>query len=225
MYEDYTKKIIYNINSLRKTYPKVNELVKYLEFQGNPILIGGAVRDIIYDRCPRDYDFVIDTHGKDLNVALDDIYINRNSFGGYKIIIDNITFDVWALRDTWALRDKNNIVSKYDLVSSCFFNLDSIFFDIKNSELMYKNFEKGIKDKMLDIIYEPNLYPSVCIVRAIVLKDKFNLSFSTYLKKYISDWVCNNKVNYIKELKNAQIKHYKKIVLQEAKLKEELEYI
>jgi len=209
----YSDKIYKKIDSLKKNNKKVNELLEHLGKQGELLLLGGAIRDIIYDRTPRDYDFVVDTFDKELIISSSMFDLKRNSFNGYKITIDDMIFDIWALKDTWALKDKQNHISKYDLERSCFFNMDSIIYDLRNKELLFENFENGINNKVLDIIYSPNLYPDVCIIRAFVLKRIFNLSFSNRLKKYIQNWYFENQNNYINNLYNAQIKHYKEIIL------------
>lgn len=224
--EKYSKKVLNNIRNLERSNPKIELLIKELDNKGEVILIGGAVRDILYNRKPRDYDFVINTYGEELDLTLTGIDIKRNNFGGYKVNIDNITFDIWALKDTWAFNNEDEQFngSKEDLSKSCFFNLDSIWFDFKENKLIADNFEKGINNKILDIIYEPNLYPEVCVIRAMILKNKFNLKFSRDLSAYINSWIKSNN-DYIDKLILAQRRHYKEIFLEENILEQELKCV
>ncbi|MGO5127510.1 MULTISPECIES: hypothetical protein [Bacillus cereus group] len=202
------RKIKSDIDNLRKVSEATNYLFNELEKQKNYMLIGGAVRDLLFKRKPRDYDIVVEAEALHLNLP----NVKRNSFGGLKVIIDHNEFDIWCLKDTWALKKMRVPASKENLQNSCFFNLDSVIYDAKNEKFLFNHFIDGINSKELDIIYEDNPYPSVCVIRAFVLQEKWEMQFSKRLSRYIENWVICEE-DPIEELIKAQLKHYKEIKL------------
>lgn len=200
------RKIKSDIDNLRKVSEATNYLFNELEKQKNYMLMGGAVRDLLFNRKPRDYDIVVEAEELTLNLP----NVKRNSFGGLKVVIDHNEFDIWCLKDTWALKKMRVNASKENLQNSCFFNLDSVIYDAKNEEFLFRHFMDGINSKELDIVYEDNPYPSVCVVRAFVLQEKWEMQFSQRLSRYIRSWVMKEE-DPIQELIKAQLKHYKEI--------------
>jgi hypothetical protein len=203
-----------NISKLRKSSTNINSLFDQLDSFGVYLLIGGAVRDLLFNSNPRDYDIVVDTE-EELILNLPDI--KRNSFGGLKIKLNQIEFDIWTLNKTWAFRKMNVRGSIKNLQNSCFFNLDSIIYDFKKEELLCDHFYRGISSRTLDIIFEENPYPSVCVIRAFVLRDKWELDFSKRLNDFIYNWYLETN-DPIESLIDAQEKHYKEIILNKNKI-------
>lgn len=79
-------------------------------FTDDLYLVGGAVKDIIKNKMPKDLDIVllsdnssqIDDYLKSLNIKTD-----KNSFGGYKVVINNITIDIWSANDLFKVVQYN----------------------------------------------------------------------------------------------------------------------
>lgn len=98
-------------------------------------LVGGAIRDLICAKNPKDLDFVV--LGKDnLEWVLSvfdkfDIKYELNRFGGFKFVYKNTAIDLW-------LSD--------DLFSAIQYNVDGIFYDLKNQKLLSLTFDDFIKN-------------------------------------------------------------------------------
>ncbi|NUU58954.1 hypothetical protein [Paenibacillus agri] len=192
----------------------VNTLFQRLESRGNVVIVGGTIRDILFNKKkPRDIDIILDTEDD----VLDDVFVgmkySRNRFGGYKAIHNKQIFDIWTIRSNWAF--KNNIVDTKveNIPKGCFYNLDAAYFNLATGEGEATYFKSALNNKRLDIILDEqyidcNPSPEINIIRAMVLKKQYELSYSSRVKKYISNWLCTIE-NPVIELKSAELKHYK----------------
>ena len=96
-------------------------------------LLGGAIRDLIYAKQPKDLDFVV--LGKENTDFVLQVFekfnikYRFNRFGGFRLYYNNIKIDLW-------LSD--------DLFSSIQYNVDGLFFDLKNNSLLSLTFEDFI---------------------------------------------------------------------------------
>lgn len=94
----------------------------------------------------------------------------------------------------------------------CSYNFDSISINLNTADVYADNFIESIKDRKLDITLRDdyialNPTPEVNIMRALVIKKYWGLSFSNKVINYINDWL--NKVDSPYELlTKAEIKHY-----------------
>lgn len=173
-------------------------------------IFGGFIVDFLKKkRSHRDIDIVIENLNDETRELIN--YYNgiKNSFGGYKLNIGEVNVDIWAIKDTWAIRKMNYL--DFDLSSilpsTSFFNSTAVIYSIQDNKLIFKNsFETYIKNKTLDIIFEDNPYPELCIIKSYenVLD---GAQLSDKLLKYIVDkfpFSCDN-------LNSAQLKHYGEI--------------
>ena len=109
-------------------------------------LVGGGVRDLIYAKKPKDLDFVV--LGKEhLEWVLKvfktyNIDYKFNKFGGYKFTYSDTEIDLW-------LTD--------DLYSSIEYNVDGLFFDLKNKSLISLAFDDFDKNGLKLINSENNI--------------------------------------------------------------------
>lgn len=170
-------------------------------------VFGGFIVDILKsERDHRDIDIVIDSFN-DESLELVNYYNGiRNSFGGFKLNIDGIHVDLWAIKDTWAIKKMNYL--DFDLFSilpsTSFFNSTAIIFSIQEKQLIYNyKFLEFINQKNLDILFEDNPYPELCIVKSFE-NYREGVSLSNNLKKYIVRKFpqVNEKINSI------QIRHF-----------------
>lgn len=135
---------------------EIRNLLNLLRELGDVCIVGGVARDyILYKNHKniRDVDIVVDL--KDAN-NFDNIlckykYI-KNSFGGYKLTINNI--DVWDINLTYYINEKffeNNINMKERFVNTPLLNIDSILYDINNNKIYGK---LKIYNKIIDLLNE-----------------------------------------------------------------------
>ena len=110
-------------------------------------LLGGAIRDLICAKKPKDLDFVV--LGKEnLDYVLqvfDKFNINYtyNRFGGFRFYFGDTKIDLW-------LSD--------DLFSSIQYNIDGLLFDLQNNSLLSLTFKDFI-DNGLRLVNDQNNIP------------------------------------------------------------------
>ncbi|MFW5794887.1 MAG: hypothetical protein ACOCV1_05345 [Bacillota bacterium] len=191
----------------------INNLFNILESQKNVYLVGGAIRDIaVRQVLPRDIDNIVEKE-EELDKALNDFKYTKNRFGGFKLEIGNLYFDIWTMKDHWAFK-KGIFECNYDNLSkTTFLNIDSLILDLKNQKFQVEIFNRAIEEKLLDITL-PNEYitenptPEVNILRLLIFKKEWGLEFSDLVNEYIFSWL-DNSINHISKLIEAQKKHYK----------------
>ncbi len=109
-------------------------------------LLGGAIRDLMYAKKPKDLDFVIlGKENIDFVVQVFeklDIDYSFNRFGGFRFYYDDTKIDLW-------LTD--------DLFSSIQYNVDGLFFDLKNNSLLSLTFEDFVNNGLKLVNPENNI--------------------------------------------------------------------
>lgn len=112
-------------------------------FNGDLFLVGGAIPDLLSSGKPRDLDFVLLTNKDNIMEFIDNYHLNyeRNFFKGYKIIYNNITIDIWPTND---------------LYKAIEYNLDAIFYHIKNQILIPFGYIDGLEQRKLITINSQN---------------------------------------------------------------------
>lgn len=201
--------------------PTARNLIRNLEQKSNLLMFGGCIRDYYEHQfyyIPRDFDIVITDLDQELESFLQKFNFNykRNKFGGYKIIVDDLQFDMWEIENTWAF--KENIVEYkrfLDLNKTVFLNIDSIFYDLNKGLLFDEGFSNAMTTSEIDIVLTPNPYPELNIARAFRYKYKYNLKFSNQLQGYLNKWINNfeDKLYAINYLKDIEIKRYKTSII------------
>lgn len=201
-------------------YPPSLELYKGLCQAGDLYLIGGVLREY-RDKGDiqelRDIDIIIDITSEEVwEKFLLKYSPVRNSFGGYKMLCKDFVIDVWILRETWAYREK--VISctepefiKY-LPETVFLNLDAIIYDLRRDVWYDQHYCNAMKSGEIDIILEKNPQLLLNIVRAFVLKKRYNMSFSNKLLNVIKREVDINK-DFLKDLMRIQEERYRKVVM------------
>ncbi|QQQ70355.1 hypothetical protein [Chryseobacterium indologenes] len=181
-------------------------------------LFSGVIRNYFlntYDR-PNDLDLVLKMPN-DVNF-LEGILKNygdyrRNTFGGYKIFIDNLPIDIWFIEDTWAIAN-NHIAIRHNiedsLLHSTFFNFSSIIYDLGNDEFIGdKLFHDFLESREMDIVLENNPNKILCILKIKHYSEKYRISLSsTVINYYIRNFYSYTKEEYIK----AQKKHFGNVI-------------
>ena len=109
-------------------------------------LVGGAIRDLMFAKTPKDLDFVV--LGKDnLDWVLEvfqkfGISYTLNSFGGFKFEYDGTCVDLW-------LAD--------DLFSSIQYNVDGLFFELGKNRLLSLTFSDFVDSGLRVVNHENNI--------------------------------------------------------------------
>lgn len=225
------KKLIKNIESFEKEFGEyfydyilntkeeegfINKLSKVTELY----VFGGLIRDFIISkeyygiRNPeikyKDVDIVLSTTNDDTRKLLDKFIIRENSFGGFKLKINNTRYDIWSLESTWGLKNYPQIPfdERKTLINTSFFNNTAILYSINDRKFIYDElFSKFYYDMILDIVFEVNPYPELCIIKAMEYSScykKFNLRISGRLRDYIVRYFESSKYKF----EETQINNY-----------------
>lgn len=191
----------------------VTDIIYTLIEHTNVFLFSGIIRDFFLDPNKKDFrdiDLIIED---DLEIELifSNLDIKKNSFGGYKFQIQNVTIDLWVIRKTWGLNN-GQLSFEFDILNklpkTTFFNFSSILFHINEKDFIIgRDFLRFLRDKRIEIVSELNPYPELCIVNSFYYKEKLNLPFGNKLKDYLLYTFESN----ITKLDSIQIKHFKYI--------------
>ncbi len=206
-YSDTSKKVSQYISDFMAGKREVRECLDSLSKSGDLILFGGAIRDIVCGNKPRDYDIVVSTSSENLISILSSYPHKRNRFGGVHLFLNDVKLDIWAIESTWAFQKKLLDSKTENLTKSVFFNLDAIAINLTKNILYGNIFFQALSSRTLDIVLENNPFPDLCILRAFVLKEKYNMSFSQRMKNYILDH-CTDVSKTLSNLTSIQQSHY-----------------
>jgi hypothetical protein len=192
-------------------------------------LVGGALRDLALSggtQPPRDFDFVF------CNVSRDELeeeftYLSkaqRTSLGGLRFSYREAIVDMWPLHESFSIKHKAKAQIQ-DLTNHAFLNVEAIAIEIVpgkgKSRLVVENgFSDAVRQRALDINYEDNPFPEVCVVKAIRTAIVFNLSVGHRLADYILKrrWDLNALVE-------AQEAHYREVIFDKPNLQVVLEIL
>ena len=217
------------IEEYLKKYPPALWIYEMLIQAGDVYVMGGLLReykdkDKIVEL--RDADFTIDIKNRKVwDELLRRVPHKRNHFGGYKFLCSGFIIDIWDVKKTWAfekqvIKVENNNYFEY-LSKSVFLNLDAIIYDLTNdkwNDLIYQN---AVKNGELEIVLRENPFKELNILRAMVLREKYNMRYSEELAKMILD--CSAEDTFLKDIMEIQEGRYGYIILSKEKIKQEVE--
>lgn len=137
------------------------EFLDDLNTVANVYIFGGVVRDIALRgvRSFRsDIDVVIETDNSDYLNLIQQFYPEQNKFGGYRLLIEGWSVDLWEVDKTWAfaigLKSYDSIDS---LLETTITNWDSALYDWSNKKLIAnENYVEDIQAGYLDVNLSEN---------------------------------------------------------------------
>jgi len=197
---------------------EAKELLQFLSSRTDVYIFSGIIRDyFLNNNSLRDLDVVL---GEDIdfelicNYIFPKIIVKKNSFGGYKIVVNGFRIDVWTINRTWGILIGKTNASKHGLINSAFFNFSAILYDFKNEEFYCNEiFPYFLNSKVIDIVYEKNPNIPLCIVNSLYYKNKLSMTLSTRLKRWI-------KTNFSSEydFNKIQLNHFGEIIYSDKEL-------
>lgn len=200
-----------------KDYPPSLKLFKRLEETGDLFLIGGILREYRDNEKLvklRDIDIIIDIRDTgQWNAILQEYNHVKNKFDGYKIICSNLIMDIWPLHECWAYRAKKIICEPDQYVENLprtvFLNMDSIIYDMSNGLWFDDIYKEAKRSGILDVVLADNPHLELNILRAVILKERYQMAFS-------------DKLVHIIAQKDVEELYAKLVVIQEKRYKEEI---
>lgn len=200
----------------------VFNFIESLSMNTNVYLFSGIIRNYFLNNLViRDVDIVIESD-EEIQLLLDKYEYRRNSFGGYKIIINNMVIDVWRIDRTWAINNHQTILNfdldKY-IPHTAFFNFSAIIYSINRKKFIYTiHFLRFLRDKKMDIVYVPNANYHLCVVNCFYYSDKYNLKISKKLGETIIKIFLRIDKNY----NEVQEKHFGEILYNNVEIEDKI---
>lgn len=199
-------------NNCFKNQEKFIKLINALTLQTNVLIFGGFVRDYLYNYRykSRDIDIVVDINSTALFETLskivenNKIYINR--FGGYKLTLNGICIDIWAINDTWAI--KKGFFSKNEILKTVYLNIDAYAYDLTNRKFI-DDCDAVPIPKTIDICFRFNPNEELNLSRALVLSKKYGISISNRIKMKLTEVLKSEEKT--ERFLSDQLNHYGKI--------------
>lgn len=202
------------------------------------VFFGGTLRSLLLSRLqnqrlgrPRDVDIVVAGTSLDALRERFRSFITRETrFGGLRLERMDWQFDVWPLHSTWAFLEDRTLRPCFSaLPRTTFFNLEAIAVDVWGSpgrpRAIYSaddQFFEGILSQTIEINRQTNPFPSLCVVRALVMASSVRFAIGPRLAHYL---VVNGSDLSDAELEEVQLKHYGQICHDTTTMRKWLEHI
>jgi hypothetical protein len=177
------------------------------------VVFGGVLRDLaLYGPAerPRDVDIVVNCSSYELSAWLSAFPSQRTRFGGFRVRLHKWNFDIWTLRETWAFTASDMEPTFENLPKTTFFNIEGVAAQLntapRQKRAVYSfGFADAISSKILDINFEPNPFPQLCIVRGLLTAVRHRLVLSSRLARYMANHANRTE---IAEIVQVQSRHY-----------------
>lgn len=179
---------------VRAREPLREALIGIGELSEHAYLFGGLLRDLMLGGTvrPRDVDVVVDAASlPGIQQAFSSDVKRRTRFGGLVLNVSGWRLDVWALEDTWAFRTALLPgVSFAALPATTFLNIEAIAVEVaprsgRPRHVHDGGFSGALSRRSLEINLEPNPFPHLASVRALLLAAKTGFSIGPSLVQYI----------------------------------------
>lgn len=211
------KKIETYLETLKQEV-EVRTLLNVLCEIGTPYVIGGAVRDILTGKQPKDVDIMLESNILDLTSYVEHIPHIKNRFGGFKLLFHSIEIDLWLMQDHYPFKQHWYTPSIENFIYTPIFNIDAIYYNMKNNTLFIEPLMKSFQNQELDFqLQEPYIsllpYMDMNVAKAFVLKQKYNLQFSPTLYLYIKEWLEHTPNSY-QLVAEKQVRNYGKVIIE-----------
>lgn len=215
--------------------PILQTLYEIKEHKWPAVIFGGTIRSLLLgsgkSRRPRDIDIVLHSVSIDkIKSLFSESIIRQTRFGGVKIQRDNLEFDIWPIDKTWAyVKDQSNTRTYENLPKTTFLNIEAIAIDIWPQEGRKRSiytdndsFFNAILSETIEINREENPFPTLCVVRSLIMGAKLRFKLGPKLSKYIEKY---GSITSCSELEEIQQKHYGIVKIQGHTLLEWIDYI
>lgn len=199
----------------------VLHFLKIISEVTNTYIFSGIIRNFFLKINEiRDIDIILENE-VELDKYLEESVIKKNSFGGYKILINDTKIDLWFLEKTWAFQNQKTLHFDLDkmIPSTAFFNFSAIIFSLNESSFYFKSsFCSFLRDKEINLVYKPNFNYSLCIINSFYYSDKYKLRIADKLKKHL---VYISK--YSHDYDEVQLKHFGKEIYSKKEIEKRID--
>ncbi len=214
--EDRLRVLLARFTDCRASWRKpICEMLEKLHHHDwGTVLFGGTIRDLMIGGLsaePRDIDLVVrGVEVQQLEHVFGQQLKRLTRFGGVHLEFKGWLFDVWPLHETWAFRTGAFPATFEELPKTTFLNIEAIAAELfprrgKKRQVYSHGFFEAYESRILDINFEENPFPSLCVVRALITAAKLGFGMGIRLAKYVS--VYGTRVT-LEELISIQRAHY-----------------
>ena len=191
---------------------KAIQLLKVVARQTDVYIFSGIIRNFLLGFTEnRDVDVVV-AEVDNLSLPhslLRGCKIEENSFGGYKLLIDNISIDAWPIASTWGLLHEGLKPKPYSLIRTAFFNFSSIAFSYNDKRFIFDgNLCSFLRSNIMDVVYPFNPNPALCILNTAYYARKYKFPISFKLSKWLIRYY-NEKLPFVE----TQERHFHKQIV------------
>jgi hypothetical protein len=203
--------------------PSTYDLLEELSRETDVYIFSGVIRNFFLKKTGfRDLDIVLKDE-IDVHHFFRDYKIVQNSFGGFKIYGRDIVIDMWFLNNTWAFKHQPLLyfdINQYLIPGTAFFNFSAIIYSFREEKFYAsQKFLQFLRDKTIDLVYEPNANYSLCVINTFYYQDKYGLKVSDRLKKHVIFLYKELKTDY----RTVQQKHFGSVIYSEEDIINRLE--
>jgi len=195
------------------------EVIRVVRQRGLTVFaFGGIPRGVLHHGRyyqPRDLDLVFDDqHFEFFESIFERLIQRRNSYGGLRLRIQNMSVDAWPLSATWAFRSGILEEPSFEkLPFTTFLNADGVVIELSadkgRSRRIYEaGFFSAWNNRVLDINLRDNPFPAVCVARSLCISRRFGFRLSHSLATYLVEMLSTRPMT---ELLETQVKHYGQI--------------
>jgi hypothetical protein len=178
----------------------IKQLQRYL---GKVYLYGSSITDTYYDLKFHDLDLIVDVEDTaQLENLLNTLNITytKNKYDGYRFKHNGIEYDVWNLKDTASMTLFNIEPTLDNLLTSCMFSTQSVYYDT-NLRLLYFNniWDQTINTKVIDLVSQNTLFPEKLKELATKYSRRYKMSWSRRLCQVIKsnkDWKISKVISF-----------------------------
>ena len=169
------------------------DLLRIISNQTKVYIFSGIIRNFLTNHTHniRDIDIVVQDFD---NIKLKfkywrKLFVERNSFGGYKITFNNLKIDVWSIKQTWGIRKKGVDAIPEELIKTAFFNFSGIVYDYNKRVFIYGSpFIEFYHTRIMDVVFWLNPNPTLCVLNTIYYATKYGYP----LKYNLCVWLANH---------------------------------
>ena len=217
-----SKFIKIKLQALCQDNQEFGQFLSDIQSLGKVAVVGGILRDWILHQEYRDIDLTIDCDTDKLTRLIHESYWEHedNYFGGHKLSFGKLKVDIWAFNKTWAFQHQTCQPTFSNWLGTTFFNIDSIVYLVQDEQIIENGFLKAFGSKTLDVVFQDNPAPTLCVLKSILHKKKYGLEYSPTLTQYLTNWVGEPDSMKLKRLEGTY-----KIVFKQAFPKELLSFL
>ncbi|MDT8068594.1 MAG: hypothetical protein ROO76_10570 [Terriglobia bacterium] len=175
----------------------MQEALRVMEtYRWQCVLFGGLLRDLFIlgsSHKTRDIDLVVSGgSSEEIAAAFGGDTVKRTRFGGITVRRGEWLLDIWPLQETWAFSKMGMPTPTFsDLPKTTFLNVEAVAVDLccrgNEERLVYEHgFFEAVGRRTIEINFEPNPYPLLCVVRSFVTAGRLSFRIGPRLMRFVS---------------------------------------